>query len=114
METAAAYAGVTARTVRNWMAKGKRESGSEFAEFRKSVLQAKAIAEVNDLEELKKSKDWCVIAWRMERRNPKAWGRKKVVMVQTGARRRQRTLEEISAEMDEILGDGHVSAGAGQ
>ncbi len=78
------------------------------------VALARAMAEVGDLEKFKEAMDWTAIAWRMERRNPKAWGRKRVVAIHTGARRRQRTREEIEREMNDILGDHQALAGAGE
>ncbi len=73
VETAAAFAGVTARTVRNWIAKGKRRDQPVFAEFRRRILQAKAEAEIQDLDKLSRDPAWQAIAWRLERRNPKRW-----------------------------------------
>jgi hypothetical protein len=92
---------------------GAHKRTPELAEFHKRVMQARAIAEVADLEKIKAATDWKATAWRMERRNPKAWGRKRVITIQTGARRRRRSREEIEREMEDILGD-HASAGAGE
>ena len=85
-----------------------------LAEFYKRVMQARAMAEVADLEKIKAATDWKATAWRMERRNPKAWGRKRVITIHTRARRRRRSREEIEREIDEILGEDHLSAGAGE
>ncbi len=111
LETAATYAGVTARTVRNWMRWGRHRRSAELAEFYKRVMQARAMAEVADLEKIKAATDWKATAWRMERRNPKAWGRKRVITIHTGTQRRRRSREEIEREMADILGEDHASVG---
>ena len=92
IETAAALAGVSEATVYNWRNRGKRElerlekypdaeiSKTErpFLEFLEAYTRALAVAEDLDVQNINKAAkdDWRASAWKLERRNPKKWGKK--------------------------------------
>jgi hypothetical protein len=78
IETAAAFAGITPQTVRNWIRWGHEEGGKRiYREFAIAVDQALAQVEMLDLQAIRAaSKDaWQASAWRLERRFPERWGR---------------------------------------
>lgn len=78
VETAAAAAGVDARNVRRWLARGAR--GEEpFAQFARDVDAAQGEAEARDVIMLGKaaeSGEWRAAAFRLERRHPERWGQR--------------------------------------
>jgi transposase len=86
METAAAFAGVAKQTFYNWLRRGRRARSGRYREFVDAVKKALAEAEVRDLEVIRQAAtgtgpfeenpQWQAAAWRLERRNPKRWGRK--------------------------------------
>jgi hypothetical protein len=90
LETAAALAGVTKWTVRNWIRRGAKEAkrrragealdaeGALFADFFTSVEKARAEAEADDLAAIRSDGSWQARAWRLERRHPARWGRQTV------------------------------------
>lgn len=70
-ETAAMAAGVTARTMRSWLARGARGE-QPFADFADDVEQAEAQSEMDDIAVVAAAAsgdrgDWKAIAWRRER-----------------------------------------------
>jgi hypothetical protein len=77
LETAAALAGISVATLRNWLRVGRRGESPELADFAQAVTQARAIAEVRDLDRIGRDPSWQSAAWRLERRHPKRWGRRK-------------------------------------
>ena len=105
LETAAAFVGVTSRTIRNWMRWGKRPTEPVFAEFRRRVRQAQAEAEINDLEILKAQGGWQGAASRLERRNHRDWGRHrdKEHRPREKREREPQTIEEVEREIQEVL-----------
>jgi hypothetical protein len=76
LETAAAAAGVNRSTLHRWLKRGA-EGEEPFAEFRNSVEGALAEAELRDLARIDRAAEtqWQAAAWKLERRNPKKWGR---------------------------------------
>jgi len=82
LETAAAAAGVQARTVREWRIAGERLRGqSDLTDEQKSLVvfamgadEAEAAAESGDLACIDGAVDWKAAAWRLEHRYPKRWG----------------------------------------
>lgn len=77
LETAAALAGVSVSSVRNWIRAGNHDTTPKLAEFAKDVRQARAQAEIADLNHIRKDPSWQAAAWRLERRHPKRWGRRR-------------------------------------
>jgi len=75
-ETAAAAAGVTSRTLRNWLKAAALGKDKVYVEFAKGLEIAEAAGESRDVARLAKAggDDWRSIAWRLERRYPKRWG----------------------------------------
>lgn len=76
LETAAAFAGVTPKTVRNWLRKGARQKEGPLADFARDYAEAEATAETYALAQITRSRDWAAAAWRLERRFGKRWSRK--------------------------------------
>lgn len=96
LETAAVYAGVCKSTLHNWLRTGNAardriealededgtievtEHEDLCLEFLAAVEKAIADADAIDLGRVRKSKDWKAAAWRLERRHPGEWGRRKI------------------------------------
>jgi transposase len=77
-ETAANYAGISAKTFYEWMQRGKDEPESIYRDFREAVEKAKSDAEVRDLyliDQAAQSGSWQAAAWKLERKFPQKWGR---------------------------------------
>jgi hypothetical protein len=87
LETASAYAGVDASTVRRWMAKGEGEDAEEpYRAFCAAIKQARAQAEIRAVALIQKAAQdgtWQASAWYLERSHPDRWGRKRLEI--TGA-----------------------------
>lgn len=87
LETASAYAGVDASTVRRWMAKGEGEDAEEpYRAFCALIKQARAQAEIRAVALIQKAAQdgtWQASAWYLERSHPDRWGRKRLEI--TGA-----------------------------
>lgn len=75
--TAAAAAGISPVTLRDWLRRGARGE-QPFQQFREDVDQAEAQAEARDAALISKAAehDWKAAAWRLERRAHRRWGRK--------------------------------------
>jgi len=94
IETAAAYAGISKNTLYDWLRRGEREkqrlatnprskmrkSEAPFVEFSDAVERALAEAEVRDVTIIAKAAEtqWQAAAWRLERKFPDRWGRRKL------------------------------------
>lgn len=94
IETAAAYAGISKNTLYDWLRRGEREkqrveknprykirkSEQPFVDFSDAVEKALAEAEVRDVAIIAKAAEdqWQAAAWRLERKFPDKWGRKKL------------------------------------
>lgn len=74
-ETAAAAAGITARSLRNWLHRGA-DGVEPFAAFAAECAVAEAEGELRDVELIGRAadQDWRAAAWRLEHRNPFTWG----------------------------------------
>lgn len=94
IETAAAYAGINKSTLYSWLKRGERErqrvaknprarvtqKERPFVEFSNAVERALAEAEIRDVAVIGKAAEeqWQAAAWRLERKFPERWGRKKL------------------------------------
>lgn len=94
LETAAAFAGISARLVRMWLARGaaaqrRDEQGlgvapedQGFLRFFQAVEEARAMGEVRDVARIVQAgeRDWRAAAWRLQHRHPDRWGRETVTV----------------------------------
>lgn len=85
-ETAAATAGINARTLRKWLAKGARLKAGPFREFTDAVVAASAVAEHKAIDGILAAGDfdpklWQAYAWFLTHRHPERWGAKNKVEV---------------------------------
>lgn len=94
IETAAAYAGINKTTLYDWLKRGEREkqriesnpgakarkSEALFVDFSNAVQKAMADAEVRDVATIVRAsaENWQAAAWRLERKYPDRWGRRKL------------------------------------
>jgi transposase len=87
IETAAAASGVCKQTLYNWLKRGNSVNEDSpksewlFAKFKDALMGALAYAESRDVKVIDKAAiegAWQASAWRLERRNPKKWGRVKL------------------------------------
>src|SRR5262245_19144625 len=76
-------AGITDRTLRLWLQKGKRARAGKFRSFRREVLKAESQAVVGYVEVLQQAAakgDWRAGAFWLARRRPKDWSRQREVI----------------------------------
>lgn len=76
-EVAARACGIAKKTFYDWLQRGGR--GEEpFTGLAHAVEDATAQAEARDVAQIGKASEqhWQAAAWRLERKNPKRWGRK--------------------------------------
>ena len=101
IETAAAYAGINKSTLYDWLKRGEREkqrvaqnprykirkSEKPYVEFSNAVEKALAEAEVRDVAIIAKAAEeqWQAAAWRLERKFPDRWGRKRLDIEHSGS-----------------------------
>lgn len=80
LETAAAAAGITRQTVRNWLKRGEVETDGPYRVFFNSIKKAEAQGEIALLKRLKAANKngWQRFAWILERRHTEHWGRRRV------------------------------------
>ena len=72
--TACRLAGVSERTYYHWLALGKQQESSIYAEFYETIEQAEAEREARLVEKLAKSNDLKATMWMLERTAPERWG----------------------------------------
>src|SRR5690606_31176789 len=79
IETAAAYAGINKSTLYDWMKRGARAKSGKYKEFSNAIEKALAESEMRDLAVIAKAsqENWQAAAWRLERKFPDRWGRRK-------------------------------------
>ena len=84
METAAALAGVSPSTLRQWLRDGKRGKSERLAQFSAEVKKAQAEAVIGDLKVIEAAGHayWQARAWRLERRYPRLWGRDRLELLE--------------------------------
>lgn len=83
LETAAAFAGIDADTLRRWVKRGARESKGRYREFYGSLKKALADGEAVHVARIgaASGEHWQASAWMLERKHPEKWGRKDKVQV---------------------------------
>lgn len=79
IETASAYAGINKSTLYDWMKRGARAKSGKYKEFSNAIEKALAESEMRDLAVIAKAsqENWQAAAWRLERKFPDRWGRRK-------------------------------------
>ena len=80
-EIAAQACGITATTVYRWMKRGETEPDGPFGEFCMALKRADAEAEIASLRIISAAAEsgvWQAAAWKLERRYPKKWGRRRL------------------------------------
>jgi transposase len=75
IETACSFCDIDKPTLYAWLKRGNRQRAGIYRDFLNATERAIAEAEIRDLEEIRKAKDWTAKAWRLERKFPKRWGR---------------------------------------
>ena len=82
IETACAYAGICRKQFYNWLRDGRRDldagKDNKYTRFVKAVDEAKAFAEMRDLnriDDAASNGQWQAAAWRLERRYRDRWGK---------------------------------------
>jgi hypothetical protein len=118
VETAAAAAGVNKSTLHRWLKRGA-EGEQPFASFGDSVAAALAEAEIRDLVRIDRAAEaqWQAAAWKLERRNPRMWGRREYTEL-TGAdggpiRYEELSEPELDAEIERLTAALEEEAGGG-
>lgn len=79
---AAAFAGINRRTLLRWIRRGKHARSGTFADFYRKYRRAEAIAQLRALAAINAAAEagaWQAAAWRLERSDPKHWGRRVIV-----------------------------------
>ena len=103
LETAAAFAGISVSTLRNWLRAGRRGSTPELADFYRAVTQARAAAEMETLDRIRRDPAWQAAAWRLERMYPQRYARR-TFQPQRDSQPTPRPLSEVVAEIHQVLG----------
>jgi hypothetical protein len=83
--TVCRYVGITPKTFKDWLEKGKNGYTREHVRFYERVARAEAHAEMKILQSLRahSKADWRVSAWQLERRWPEHWAKKDRVIAET-------------------------------
>lgn len=105
LETASAFAGISVSTLRNWLRAGRRGSTPALAEFYRSVTKARATAEMDAMDRIRRDPAWQAAAWRLERMYPQRYGRR-TDQPQRDSRPEPRPLSKVVAEINQVLGNG--------
>ena len=88
-DTAAAYAGVSSKTLFEWLKRGRESHSGVYYEFAKAIEKADADAEVVAVGVIRTAMhdQWQAAAWWLERKRPNEWGKRDPeVVVQVGVR----------------------------
>jgi hypothetical protein len=81
IEAVSAAAGISKTSVYLWLKRGANQKAGKYHQFSNAVRQAMAESEMKSLFQIDKAADvhWQAAAWRLERRFPRRWGRKKYI-----------------------------------
>jgi len=105
--TAAEYAGISERTLADWLAKGEADDG-EHAAFLDDVLEAEQAAEVRALGVIQQAatRDWKAAAWFLERKFPERYCTRAAVMLAKRLPPDDANLADMEEDelVDEVLG----------
>ena len=125
LETAAGYAGIRAATLREWLARGRRdlETGQDTASARfvRDVDRAQSESESRHVERIENAsvaadpKDaWKASAWLLEKRHPERWGTRTRVIVEGELEELFRRLKgSLPADVYALVVEAASSAGQG-
>ena len=85
---AAQRAGVCERSLRAWLARGRREPDGIYAAFLAAIEKAEADALARNVAIIQKAANstWQAAAWWLERRYPAEFGRKDKTVIHTGGK----------------------------
>lgn len=118
IDDAASFAGVSDRTVYNWLARGKdalyqQESGQDipdsehlYLQFLQSVQRARSEAVLRNLALIQtaaQNGSWQAAAWYLERTNPRKWGRHETVELEGIDRDTPIRQSDVAALLDERI-----------
>jgi transposase len=107
LESAAASASVSVRSVTRWLQKGREEDAEElYANFAAEVEEATNRSELSRVVKILQADDWRAHAWWLARRFPERWSEKRSIEVSTndrpdGAAMVASMLSQLRAEHDE-------------
>ncbi len=102
---AAEYAGISERTLGDWLMRGRDAESGPYADFYAEVLEAERAAEVRALGVIQQAakRDWKAAAWFLERKHPERFCTRAAVFL---AKRLQ-----IEGEVDwDAMGDDELEA----
>lgn len=115
VETAAAAAGINKSTLYAWLKQGAAEIEGPFRNFSNAIEKAMAEADLIDLTHISNAAktNWQAAAWRLERRNPKHFGRVaeesqrtvRVTVEGDGGKKTTFTMHDIYAKMKQEAND---------
>jgi hypothetical protein len=106
IETAAAFAGVHKSTFYDWLKKGARKQGKIYEHFSDAVQQAMGESQMFDLNvihDCAAKGNWQAAAWRLERKNPKQWGRREFISENEDAFDNEENVDELAEKYLETL-----------
>jgi hypothetical protein len=113
-ETAAAAAGIDARTLRRWLHRGASREEEPYATFAARVLEAEASAESRHVGTLYSAsrEDWRAAAWILSRKSPDRWGDKVQQMIEVSGAATPAQAARLVREAfgDKVLSDASESA----
>lgn len=83
--TVCRYCGITPKTFKDWLEKGRAGYNADYIDFYESIAKAEAFAEMRIVKKLQthENSDWRVSAWQLERRWPEHWSKKDRVVAET-------------------------------
>lgn len=119
METAAAAAGIDARTLRKWLHRGASGDEEPYASFASRCREAEASAEARHVTMLVSAsrEDWRAAAWILSRKHSDRWGDKvqQVIEVSGAATPQQAARLVREAFGDKVLSEhGEAEVGPGE
>ena len=82
-KSAAEYAGVSERTLCDWMRRGTEETHGAYADFCQEVVAAEQAAEIRALGVIQQAakRDWKAAAWFLERKHPERYCVKAAILL---------------------------------
>lgn len=110
-DTAAEWVGITVRTLRSWVRRGKQEPGSAYERFLHALLEAEGAAEIKMVELVCKAavEDPKHAEWWLERKFPQRWGSQRAEV-----RALQRKIAELEKQLGGVRGGAPAATAAGE